>query len=116
MTTPRKPRAKDRTDETAPEADVEAVEAPKSSKRVQRSIYFDEELLERLRAAAFHLNAFVPEADIHNLSDIVEPAVWKHVKELEAEYNDGQPFRKVYALPRGTRGNPGPSKGRESGQ
>lgn len=115
MTTPGKSRAKRSTDKATAEADAtEAVEAPKPSKRVQRSIYFDEELLERLRAAAFHLNAFVPEADVHNLSDIVEPAVWTRVIELEKQYNDGQPFRKVYALPRGTRGNPGPSKAREN--
>lgn len=70
-------------------------------KRVPRSIYFDPDLLDRMRSAAVYLGAYVPEAGISSLSDIIEPLVEKRLKQLEKKYNEGRPFPAVGRMPGG---------------
>jgi hypothetical protein len=72
-------------------------------RRVQRTINFDRETLERARAAAMYLATHEPEAEVRSLADIVNPAVLARVTELERRFNDGHPFQPVGRLPRGRR-------------
>ena len=48
-----------------------------------------------------YLGAYVPEADIRSLSDIVEPPVRAKLKQLQDKYNNGEPFPTVAAMPTG---------------
>lgn len=89
---------------TQPPADKPATQsaAPATgSTRKPRSIYIDEELLNRARAAATYLSSYVPEAEIGSLSDIVEPGLRAEVERLEQTYNKGKPFRPVATMPTG---------------
>ncbi|MFB9909095.1 hypothetical protein [Allokutzneria oryzae] len=70
-------------------------------RRVQRTVNFERTVLERARAAATYLAAYAPQAGVRSLADIVNPAVEERVAELEAEFNDGKPFRPVYRMPAG---------------
>ena len=70
-------------------------------RRVQRTVNFERTVLERARAAATYLAAYEPQAGVRSLADIVNPAVEARVAELEAEFNDGKPFRPVYRMPAG---------------
>jgi post-segregation antitoxin (ccd killing protein) len=80
----------------------EQTEAPATrSTRRPRSIYIDDELLNRARAAATYLSSYVPEAGIGSLSDIVEPGLRAEVERLEKEHNKGKPFREVAKMPTG---------------
>ncbi|PRY46914.1 hypothetical protein [Umezawaea tangerina] len=72
-----------------------------TGRRVQRTINFDSEVLERARAAATYLSAYEPSAGVRSLADIVNPAVEEYVGELERKFNDGTPFRPVYRMPPG---------------
>lgn len=81
-------------------SDSEQQAAPKS-KRKARSIYLDEELLDRARAAVTALGSYQPEAGVRSLSDIFEPGGWAEVERLEREYNNGQPFTPVAKMPTG---------------
>lgn len=72
-----------------------------SGRRVQRTVNFDQEVLDRARAAAAHLAAHAPEAGVRSLADIVNPAVAERVAELEQRFNSGQPFDPVIRLPVG---------------
>jgi hypothetical protein len=74
-----------------------------SGNRVPRSLYMDEALLERLRAAATYLSAYKEDAGIRSLSDIVEPGAWAQVVELEKKYNKGKPFPPVTGKRQGGR-------------
>jgi hypothetical protein len=103
--------------ETAPGTDVEVKEitvsttpvgAPEDTgedrqtgRRVQRTINFDSEVLERARAAATYLAAYEPLAGVRSLADIVNPAVEEYVGELEERFNGGLPFRPVHRMPPG---------------
>ena len=46
-----------------------------AGRRVQRTVNFDQEVLDRARAAAAHLAAHAPEAGVRSLADIINPAV-----------------------------------------
>ena len=70
-------------------------------RRVQRTINFDNTVLERARAAATWLAEAEPSAGIRSLVDIVNPAVDAYVTELEREYNEGKPFPTVLRMPSG---------------
>lgn len=64
-------------------------------RRVQRTVNFDREILDRARAAATYLARNEPTAGIRSLADVVNPAVEQRVSELEAQYNGGLPFQPV---------------------
>jgi hypothetical protein len=70
-------------------------------RRVQRTVNFDQEVLDRARAAAAHLAAHAPEAGVRSLADIINPAVAERVAELEERFNAGHPFDPVFRLPAG---------------
>ncbi|AHH94433.1 hypothetical protein KALB_1060 [Kutzneria albida DSM 43870] len=72
-----------------------------AGRRVQRTVNFDQGVLERARAAAAHLSAHEPGAGVRSLADIVNPAVAERVAELEERFNAGRPFDPVYRLPPG---------------
>lgn len=72
-----------------------------SRRRVQRTINFDNSVLERARAAATWLAEAEPAAGIRSLVDIVNPAVEAYVTELERRYNEGKPFPTVLKMPSG---------------
>lgn len=70
-------------------------------RRVQRTVNFDQDVLDRARAAATFLAAYEPAAGVRSLADIVNPAVEAYVAELERDYNGGEAFRPVYRMPPG---------------
>jgi hypothetical protein len=72
-------------------------------RRVQRTVNFDRDILDRARAAATYLARNEPEAGIRSLADIVNPAVAQFVAELEERYNDGRPFQPVFRMAPGRR-------------
>ncbi|WP_433268809.1 hypothetical protein ACQPZF_05185 [Actinosynnema sp. CS-041913] len=73
----------------------------RSGRRVQRTVNFDQDVLERARAAATYLAAYEPAAEVRSLADIVNPAVEAYVAELERRYNGGEAFRPVHRMPPG---------------
>ncbi|MFD0201327.1 MULTISPECIES: hypothetical protein [Saccharothrix] len=72
-----------------------------TGRRVQRTVNFDQDVLERARAAATYLAAYEAEAGVRSLADIVNPAVEAYVAELERRYNGGAAFRPVFRMPPG---------------
>jgi len=42
-----------------------------------------------------YLGAYVPEAGVQSLADLVNPGLSAMVKQLQDTYNDGKPFRRV---------------------
>lgn len=80
--------------------------APAGGGRVQRTVNFDRETLDRARAAATYLAQCEPESGIRSLADIVNPAVAQRVAELEARFNHGLPFQPVFRMPPGRRPAP----------
>lgn len=72
--------------------------SPSTGRRVQRTVNFDRETLERARAAAAYLARNEPHSGIRSLADIVNPSVADRVTELEAKYNDGRPFQPVFRM------------------
>lgn len=94
-----------KTDETTtPPDEAQATgRAPTNGRRVQRTVNFDREILNRARAAATYLARNEPESGIRSLADIVNPAVAERVAELEARFNDGEPFQPVGRMPPGRR-------------
>lgn len=93
--------AVDPTDESTAADPAEPDPPPKRGRRVQRTVTFDSEVLERARAAAVFLGAYRPDSGILNLADIVNLAVARQVHELEEQYNEGDPFHRVAHLPVG---------------
>jgi hypothetical protein len=85
----------------APGVDQVTGAARQSGRRVQRTINFDRDVLERARAAATDLAECEPSAEVRSLADIVNPAVAAYVTELEQRYNDGAAFRPVARMPAG---------------
>ncbi|MFC6093648.1 hypothetical protein Q5530_32355 [Saccharothrix sp. BKS2] len=69
-----------------------------AGRRVQRTVNFDQEVLERARAAATYLAAYEASAGVRSLADIVNPAVAAYVAELEERYNGGEAFRPVIRM------------------
>jgi hypothetical protein len=93
-----------KTDDTTPPDGPQVTgRAPGNGRRVQRTVNFDREILDRARAAATYLARNEPEAGIRSLADIVNPAVAERVAQLEARYNDGEPFAPVGRMPLGRR-------------
>jgi hypothetical protein len=82
---------------------------PASGRRVQRTVNFDREILDRARAAATWLARNEPASGIRSLADIVNPAVAERVAELEAKFNDGHPFTPVFRMPPGRRPDRAPT-------
>ncbi|WP_033442690.1 ParB family protein [Saccharothrix sp. NRRL B-16314] len=72
-----------------------------TGRRVQRTVNFDQDVLERARAAATYLAAYEGEAGVRSLADIVNPAVEAYVADLERRYNNGEAFRPVFRMPPG---------------
>ncbi|MBW4719362.1 hypothetical protein [Saccharothrix obliqua] len=70
-------------------------------RRVQRTVNFDRDVLERARAAATYLAAYEPAAGVRSLADIVNPAVEAYVADLERRFNGGEAFRPVHRMPPG---------------
>jgi len=66
-----------------------------AARKVQRSFYVDVDILEDARAAVTYLGAYVPEAGVQSLADLVNPGLSAMVKQLQDTYNDGKPFRRV---------------------
>ncbi|HEX5404310.1 MAG TPA: hypothetical protein VFX16_18630 [Pseudonocardiaceae bacterium] len=93
-----------KTDDTTPPDPTEATGRPAANgRRVQRTVNFDREILDRARAAATYLARNEPESGIRSLADIVNPAVAERVVELEARFNNGLPFQPVLRMPAGRR-------------
>lgn len=88
---------------TPPDDDQATGRAPGHGRRVQRTVNFDRETLDRARAAATYLARNEPEAGVRSLADIVNPAVAARVAELERRFNDGVPFQPVFRMPPGRR-------------
>ncbi|HEY0803705.1 MAG TPA: hypothetical protein VGD84_01520 [Pseudonocardiaceae bacterium] len=98
-------------DDTAPPPDKGQAtgRTAANGRRVQRTVNFDREILDRARAAATYLARNEPSSGIRSLADIVNPAVAERIAELEAKYNDGLPFQPVFRMPPGRRaGQPAP--------
>jgi hypothetical protein len=94
-------------DTTPPPDETQATgRTPATGRRVQRTVNFDREILDRARAAATYLARNEPASGIRSLADIVNPAVAERVAELEAKFNDGQPFQPVFRMPPGRRAGP----------
>jgi len=74
---------------------VDPPTVPKAARKVQRSFYVDVDVLEDARAAVTYLGAYVPEAGVQSLADLVNPGLSAMVKQLQDTYNDGKPFRRV---------------------
>jgi len=70
-------------------------ESPAPPKKIQRSFYVDVAILEDARAAVTYLGAYVPEAGVKSLADLVNPGLAAVVQQLQDTYNDGKPFRRV---------------------
>ena len=70
-------------------------EPPTPPKKIQRSFYVDVAILEDARAAVTYLGAYVPEAGVKSLADLVNPGLAAVVQQLQDTYNDGKPFRRV---------------------
>jgi hypothetical protein len=86
-------------DDTTPPDDNQATGRPAvNGRRVQRTVNFDREILDRARAAATYLARNEPESGIRSLADIVNPAVAECVAELEARFNNGLPFQPVFRM------------------
>lgn len=81
-----------------PNAEEATVRSGARGRRVQRTINFEESVLQRARAAAAHLARNHPDAGVRSLADIVNPAVAARVAELESRYNAGNPFRPVFRM------------------
>ena len=76
--------------------DVDPPTVPKrAARKVQRSFYVDVDVLEDARAAVTYLGAYVPEAGVQSLADLVNPGLAAMVKQLQDTYNAGKPFRRV---------------------
>ena len=76
--------------------DVDPPTVPKrAARKVQRSFYVDVGVLEDARAAVTYLGAYVPEAGVQSLADLVNPGLAAMVKQLQDTYNAGKPFRRV---------------------
>ena len=84
---------------TAEEVSVEQAapveEPPAAPKKIQRSFYVDVAILEDARAAVTYLGAYVPEAGVKSLADLVNPGLAAVVQQLQDTYNEGKPFRRV---------------------
>jgi Centromere-binding protein ParB C-terminal len=72
-----------------------------NGRRVQRTVNFDRDTLDRARAAATYLARNEPDAGIRSLADIVNPAVAERVAQLEQKFNGGEPFQPVRKMPPG---------------
>jgi len=70
-------------------------EPPAPPRKIQRSFYVDVAILEDARAAVTYLGAYVPEAGVKSLADLVNPGLAAVVQQLQDTYNDGKPFRRV---------------------
>jgi hypothetical protein len=82
--------------ETSSTFQVDAPTVPhRAAPKVQRSFYVDVDILEDARAAVTYLGAYVPEARVQSLADLVNPGLAAMVKQLQDTYNDGKPFRRV---------------------
>lgn len=68
-------------------------------KREQRSFNIPRPLLERARAAAYHVMQF--EGEPGNLGELATNGILFEVLRLEHEYNGGKPFHAVRRLPTG---------------
>jgi len=64
-------------------------------KKIQRSFYVDVAILEDARGAVTYLGAYVHEAGVKSLADLVNPGLAAVVQQLQDTYNDGKPFRRV---------------------
>ena len=80
---------------TPEEQAVPVEEPPAAPKKIQRSFYVDVAILEDARAAVTYLGAYVPEAGVKSLADLVNPGLAAVVQQLQDTYNDGKPFRRV---------------------
>ena len=97
---PRKPRggtaaAKAEEVSTRVEHTDPVAESLAPPKKIQRSFYVDVAILEDARAAVTYLGAYVPEAGVKSLADLVNPGLAAVVQQLQDTYNDGKPFRRV---------------------
>ncbi len=91
---------------TPPDGSQVSGRGPGNGRRVQRTVNFDREILDRARAAATYLARNEPDAGIRSLADIVNPAVEALVAELERRFNNGLPFQPVFRMPAGRPGRP----------
>lgn len=79
----------------------ETTDEKQGPKRVPKTIYMSEDLVDRVRSAATALAAYHPESEIRSLSDIFEPGVLREVERLEKKYNGGQQFPRVARMKTG---------------
>ena len=103
------------SDTPAPETAADPVEELRlASPKVQRTLNLPQPLLERMRATVAWLNYEGPEHEPATLADFAALALAKEVLRVEAEYNDGKPFRKVRRQLRRGRPSAGPNDDAES--
>lgn len=80
---------------TPPAPEPAESEPQRTSTKVQRTINLEVSILEDARAAVTYLAAYVPDAGVKSLADLVNPALAQAVRQLEKTYNKGEPFRRV---------------------
>ena len=95
------PTSRRKTTPPAGDGPDEQAASATGSQRKPRSVYIDEAILDRARAATVYLSSYVPESNIGSLSDMVEPGLLAEVKKLEKKYNNGEPFPPVSKMPTG---------------
>jgi hypothetical protein len=88
-------------------ADVTASEdsAASGDRRIKRSTYISEDLVERAKAAVFWTR--VIQGEPNSYADLTERALRAEVERLERLYNEGEPFE----IPEGEGLRPGPAPG-----
>lgn len=86
----------------APESPTDA--SPPPVKKVSQNMYWESQLLDRLRSASVMIGVFHPESGVGSMSEIMNEAVRRYLPELEAAYNNGKPFDRIPGqVPKGRR-------------
>lgn len=86
-----------------PAAAEPAVVQPAPGKPVfkQRSVYLEETIWERARAAIAYLRYFEIDDEPDTLAALIGQGLLTRIADLEGRYNDGQPFKAARRLPTG---------------
>lgn len=95
-----------RPDAPAPPVSVEppAAEptpAKKSGPYKQRSVYLPDHLWNRARAAIAYVQYFEQEGEPDTLAALIGQSLESKIDQMESDYNDGEPFKKVRRLSTG---------------
>lgn len=80
---------------------VEQSPAKKSGTYKQRSVYLPDHLWERARAAIAYVQYFEQEGEPDTLAALIGQSLEAKLDQMEADYNKGEPFKKVRRLSTG---------------